>query len=42
MCCPTADLLVDQYEEVDEPSGFWVTNPPASPIADLVRWAKMR
>ncbi|MFE3527276.1 hypothetical protein ACFXOD_38110 [Streptomyces sp. NPDC059161] len=26
-----------------EPTGYWMTNLPAvTPIADLVRWAKMR
>ena len=29
--------------EADEPTGYWMTNLPATtPIADLVRWAKMR
>ncbi len=36
-------LLVEQPEEVHEPTGYWVTNLPATtPIADLVQWAKMR
>ncbi len=33
----------EQPAEADEPTGYWMTNSPATtPIADLVRWAKMR
>jgi SRSO17 transposase len=40
---PLRTLLVEQPEEADEPTGYWMTNLPATtPIADLVRWAKMR
>ncbi len=40
---PLRTLLVEQPAEADEPTGYWMTNLPAtSPIADLVRWAKMR
>lgn len=36
-------LLVEQPEEAHEPTGYWVTNLPATtPIADRVRWAKKR
>ncbi|WP_371591765.1 IS701 family transposase [Streptomyces virginiae] len=40
---PLRTLLVEQPAEADEPTGYWMTNLPATtPIADLVRWAKMR
>ncbi|MFG3253243.1 IS701 family transposase [Streptomyces sp. NPDC048172] len=40
---PVRTLLVERPEEADEPTGYWMTNLPAdTPIADLVRWAKMR
>lgn len=40
---PLRTLLVEQPAEADEPAGYWMTNlPPTTPIADLVRWAKMR
>ncbi|MEU7277732.1 IS701 family transposase [Streptomyces sp. NPDC045431] len=40
---PLRTLLVEQPEDADGPSGYWMTNLPAStPITDLVRWAKMR
>ncbi|MFF8281056.1 transposase [Streptomyces lateritius] len=40
---PLRTLLVEQPEDADEPSGYWMTSLPATtPISDLVRWAKMR
>ncbi|MFJ4982080.1 hypothetical protein ACIP6X_43510 [Streptomyces coeruleorubidus] len=40
---PLRTLLVEQPEDAVEPTGYWMTNLPATtPIADLVRWAKMR
>ncbi|WP_093694662.1 IS701 family transposase [Streptomyces sp. 2231.1] len=40
---PLRTLLVEQPEDAAEPTGYWMSNLPAStPIADLVRWAKMR
>jgi SRSO17 transposase len=40
---PLRTLLVEQPEDVGEPTGYWMTDLPATtPIADLVRWAKMR
>ncbi|CAM5721684.1 IS701 family transposase ISSav4 [Streptomyces alboniger] len=40
---PLRTLLVEQPERAAEPTGYWMTNlPPTTPIADLVRWAKMR
>ncbi|MET9987715.1 IS701 family transposase [Streptomyces rochei] len=40
---PLRTLLVEQPEGTVEPTGYWVSNLPATtPIADLVRWAKMR
>ncbi|WP_308041178.1 hypothetical protein [Streptomyces sp. PSKA30] len=40
---PLRTLLVEQPDEAAEPTGYWMTNlPVATPIADLVRWAKMR
>ncbi|MCL6667468.1 IS701 family transposase [Streptomyces panaciradicis] len=40
---PLRTLLVEQPEEADAPTGYWMSSLPATtPIADLVRWAKMR
>ncbi|MGW2447870.1 IS701 family transposase [Streptomyces sp. NPDC001675] len=40
---PLKTLLVERPEEANEPTGYWMTNlPSATPIADLVRWAKVR
>ncbi|MEU6300964.1 IS701 family transposase [Streptomyces erythrochromogenes] len=40
---PLRTMLVEQPAEAAEPTGYWMTNLPATtPIADLVRWAKMR
>ncbi|MBP8539977.1 IS701 family transposase [Streptomyces sp. MK37H] len=40
---PVKTLLVEQPADAVEPTGYWVTDLPAdTPIADLVRWAKMR
>ncbi|CAM5518164.1 IS701 family transposase [Streptomyces rimosus] len=40
---PLKTLLVEHPEEAGEPTNYWMTNLPATtPIADLVRWAKMR
>ncbi|MFD4416075.1 IS701 family transposase [Streptomyces sp. NPDC058251] len=40
---PLRTLLVEQPTEADEPTGYWMSNLPATtPIADLVRRAKMR
>jgi SRSO17 transposase len=40
---PLKTLLVEQPEEAHEPTGYWMSNLPATtPVADLVRWAKMR
>lgn len=40
---PLETLLVEQPEEAAEPTGYWMSNLPATtPIADLVRWAKLR
>ncbi|MFI1106335.1 IS701 family transposase [Streptomyces melanogenes] len=40
---PLRTLLVQQDDDADEPTGYWMSNLPATtPIADLVRWAKMR
>ncbi|WP_189944355.1 IS701 family transposase [Streptomyces aurantiogriseus] len=40
---PLRTLLVEQPEGAVEPTGYWMTNLPVTvPIADLVRWAKMR
>lgn len=40
---PVRTLLVERPEEAGEPTGYWMTNLPATtPVADLVRWAKMR
>ncbi|MHA5055147.1 IS701 family transposase [Streptomyces sp. SD15] len=40
---PLRTLLVEQPERAAQPTGYWMTNlPVTTPIADLVRWAKMR
>ncbi|WP_078890457.1 IS701 family transposase [Streptomyces maremycinicus] len=40
---PLRTLLVEQPAEADEPTGYWMSNLPATtPTADLVRFAKMR
>lgn len=40
---PLRTLLVEQPADEAEPTGYWMTNLPATtPVADLVRWAKMR
>ncbi|MFD0228527.1 IS701 family transposase [Streptomyces hirsutus] len=40
---PLRTLLVEQPENEAEPAGYWMTNlPVTTPVADLVRWAKMR
>nr|WP_322723640.1 IS701 family transposase [Streptomyces spongiae] len=40
---PLRTLLVEQPERAAEPTGYWMTNLPATtPVADMVRWAKMR
>ncbi|MFF5475065.1 transposase [Streptomyces achromogenes] len=40
---PLRTLLVEQPADEAEPTGYWMTNLPATtPVAGLVRWAKMR
>ncbi|WP_154693874.1 transposase, partial [Streptomyces afghaniensis] len=40
---PLRTLLIEQPAEAAEPTGYWVPNlPVTTPVADLVRWAKMR
>lgn len=40
---PLRTLLVEQPVEADEPTGYWMTDLPATtPVTDLARWAKMR
>ncbi|NSC25182.1 IS701 family transposase [Streptomyces albus subsp. chlorinus] len=40
---PMRTLLVEQPADEAGPTGYWMTNLPATtPVADLVRWAKMR
>ncbi|MEU5902577.1 MULTISPECIES: IS701 family transposase [unclassified Streptomyces] len=40
---PLETLLVEQPDPAAEPTGYWMSNLPATtPIADLVRWAKLR
>ncbi|MEU3662451.1 IS701 family transposase [Streptomyces sp. NPDC032940] len=40
---PTQTLLVEWPDGQDAPRGYWISNLPATtPVADLVRWAKMR
>ncbi|MFF3350519.1 IS701 family transposase [Streptomyces sp. NPDC002779] len=40
---PTQTLLVEWPDGQDTPTGYWISNLPATtPAADLVRWAKMR
>ncbi len=36
-------MLVEWPAGLDAPTGYWISNLPATtPLADLVRWAKMR
>jgi SRSO17 transposase len=40
---PTQALLVERSEGQDAPTGYWISHLCATtPVADLVRWAKMR
>ncbi|MFJ2399575.1 transposase [Streptomyces sp. NPDC087843] len=40
---PTYTVLVEWPAVLDTPTGYWISNLPATtPLADLVRWAKMR
>ncbi|PKV82669.1 SRSO17 transposase [Streptomyces sp. TLI_146] len=40
---PLRTLLVEQGKDAGEPTGYWMSNLPATtPIVDLVRFAKMR
>ncbi|MFE6042616.1 transposase [Streptomyces sp. NPDC056452] len=40
---PTSTVLVEWPADQETPTGFWVSNlPPETPVAELVRWAKMR
>ncbi|MFG2526113.1 transposase [Streptomyces sp. NPDC048527] len=40
---PLRTLLVEQPADAAGPTGYWMTNLPATtPITDLARWAKMR
>ncbi|MFE5209985.1 IS701 family transposase, partial [Streptomyces sp. NPDC056600] len=40
---PTQTLLVEWPDGQNAPTDYWISNLPAStPVADLVRWAKMR
>ncbi|MDX3175696.1 IS701 family transposase, partial [Streptomyces scabiei] len=40
---PTQTLLVEWPDGQDTPTDYWISNLPATtPVADLVRWAKMR
>ncbi len=40
---PASTVLVEWPDRQDAPTGFWISNlPPDTPVADLVRWAKMR
>jgi hypothetical protein len=40
---PVQTLLVEWPDGQDAPTDYWISNLPAStPVADLVRWAKMR
>ncbi|MFF7565255.1 transposase [Streptomyces pseudovenezuelae] len=40
---PLRTLLIEQPEASEQPTGYWMTNLPATtPVADLVRFAKMR
>jgi SRSO17 transposase len=40
---PLRTLLIEQPAEAAEPTGYWMTDLLATaPVADLVRWAKMR
>lgn len=40
---PTQTLLAEWPHGQDAPTEYWISNlPPSTPVADLVRWAKMR
>ncbi|MFJ4681733.1 IS701 family transposase, partial [Kitasatospora sp. NPDC088783] len=40
---PTSTVLAEWPDGHDAPTGYWISNlPPDTPVADLVRWAKMR
>ncbi|GGQ33125.1 hypothetical protein GCM10010249_59630 [Streptomyces roseolilacinus] len=40
---PTQTLLAEWPDGQNTPTGYWISNLPATtPVADLVRWAKMR
>ncbi|MDF3303362.1 IS701 family transposase [Streptomyces tropicalis] len=40
---PARTVLVEWPAGQDAPTGYWISNlPAATPVADLVRWAKMR
>jgi SRSO17 transposase len=40
---PARTVLVEWPADQDAPTGYWVSNlPAATPLEDLVRWAKMR
>jgi SRSO17 transposase len=40
---PTQTLLVERPDGQDAPTNYWISNLPATtPVAGLVRWAKMR
>ena len=39
---PVSAVLVEWPADQDAPTGYWISNlPPDTPVADLVRWAKM-
>lgn len=40
---PPSTVLVEWPAGQETPTGFWISNlPPETPVAELVRWAKMR
>ncbi|MEU4507773.1 transposase, partial [Streptomyces sp. NPDC024089] len=40
---PPSTVLVEWPAGQDGPTGYWISNlPPETPVAELVRWAKMR
>jgi SRSO17 transposase len=40
---PASTVLVEWPAGQDAPTGYWISNPPATtPVEELVRWAKMR
>ena len=40
---PPSTVLVEWPADQETPTGFWISNlPPETPVAELVRWAKMR